>query len=812
MFYNFLHIGLVFLVCFGYSAASGSLRAQNKPTLISGTVSDSSGSPLFGANVVSLNSNHGTVADAQGKFSLKANAQAAYKLEFSYVGFETVVETIDLSKAQKVEVNVILQEIASQLQDVTVTGQGKLAQVRDLAFAVTAIETTKLYNSAFDLNQVLNRSVGVRIRQDGGLGSDFTFSLNGFSGRQVKFYLDGIPIDNFGSSLTPNNFPVNLAQRIEVYKGVVPISLGADALGGAVNIISRSDPNYLDVTYGFGSFNTHRASVNLAHTNMTSGFTIRATSFLNYSDNNYKVNVRPINLQNGQRMPLQEVERFHDLYRSTTAQVEVGVVGKTYADKLLIGLIASGNDKDIQTGVIVDQVFGARTANSSALIPTLKYKKSGFITDNIDVSLYAAYNQAKNQFIDTTRVRYNWLGQSQSTSRAEFFRTQLKNQDNEAIANANVVFKLNNHHSLSFNYLYTHFKRTSEDIENPDNISLLFPQQLGKQIAGLAYQADFEKFTGTLFSKWYALGAASFERIFAASAGNEFRETDTQTTNFGYGGAAAYFILPTLQTKFSFERTYRLPEAVELLGDGLFTRRNSALQPEGSYNLNLGAKYAFDFEPDHHLNLEGNYIFRSAENFIRLDQAISQPIDRQFVNVGNVDTNGFEVDVNYDFKNIFRAGANLTYQNIIDKQETILINNLGGSREIPNLNFGFKVPNLPSLFGNLNFDYTYTFLKDDLKDKTAQKSTNTLNIGYSLNYVKEYFLSPNQLGSNNQDIIPSQVSHNLNASYSFADKKFNISLAIQNLANADLFDNYLLPKPGRSIFINLRYFLDKSIF
>ena len=47
-----------------------------------------------------------------------------------------------------------------------------------------------------------------------------------------------------------------MAERVEVYKGVLPVNLGADALGGAVNIVSRRDANYLDATYSFGSFNT----------------------------------------------------------------------------------------------------------------------------------------------------------------------------------------------------------------------------------------------------------------------------------------------------------------------------------------------------------------------------------------------------------------------------------------------------------------------------------------------------------------------------------------------------------------------------
>ena len=69
-----------------------------------------------------------------------------------------------------------------------------------------------------------------------------------------------------------------MAERVEVYKGVLPVNLGADALGGAVNIVSRRDANYLDATYSFGSFNTHKVSVNGAYTHLKTGFTVRANA------------------------------------------------------------------------------------------------------------------------------------------------------------------------------------------------------------------------------------------------------------------------------------------------------------------------------------------------------------------------------------------------------------------------------------------------------------------------------------------------------------------------------------------------------
>ncbi len=771
--------------------------AQKNTFSIAGKVTDELGYPLFGASVAVKNTNFGTTTDFDGVFKIEIKNLTSIILEFSYLGFQKQTKIVDFKNNSKQIINIVLKESADSLEGLSIVAKSKIRRAREQAYAVNVVKAAELFNTGANINEVLNKTSGVRIREDGGLGSNFSFSLNGFSGKQVKFFLDGIPIDNFGSSLTLNNFPISLASSIEIYKGVLPITLGSDALGGAVNIVSRTTPNYLDVSYGLGSFNTHKANVNYAYTLEKSGFTVRSSAFYNFSDNNYSVKVQPINLQTNQRLPLQEVERFHDNYKSATAQINIGFVNKSFADNLLVGFIASGNDKEIQTGVTMNQVFGGRTSNSSAFITSLKYDKTDIFTKNLDFKMYAAFNKSKNQFRDTTRLRYNWLQETIPTSTAESFRTQLLNNDDEFLVTSNLAYKISDIHSISLNYQFIDFSRSSSDVENPDTISFQFPQQLQKQTFGFAHQAKWQRFNITTFAKYYLLDANSFD---TSVTSNLLETRQSSLNNFGYGFAATYFILPKLQIKSSFERAFRLPESVELLGDGLFTRRNANLLPEESYNFNLGVKYESNSFSNHIFNFETNYFLRNTNDYIRLDQAQSQPVDRQFINIGKVFTNGFEVDLQYRWKQKLRISANATYQNIIDKQEFITTTNLGGTIETPNLNFDFKVPNIPFLYGNLNVDYSF---------KPSPKN-NKLNIGYSLNYVEEYFFTPNQLGANNQDNIPTQLSHNAMVSYEIDEGKYNISLEARNITNQDLFDNYLLQKPGRSFFINFRYYLEKQ--
>jgi outer membrane cobalamin receptor len=68
-----------------------------------------------------------------------------------------------------------------------------------------------LHNTTLNLTQTLDRISGVKIRETGGVGFNAQISINGFSGRHIKVFMDGMPMEGFGSSFQLNNMPVNLA-------------------------------------------------------------------------------------------------------------------------------------------------------------------------------------------------------------------------------------------------------------------------------------------------------------------------------------------------------------------------------------------------------------------------------------------------------------------------------------------------------------------------------------------------------------------------------------------------------------------------
>ena len=85
-----------------------------------------------------------------------------------------------------------------------------------------AVDTRELQNSTKNLSEALQKLPGMKLRESGGVGSDMQLMLDGFSGKHVKVFIDGVPQEGAGTAFDLNNIPVNFAERIEVYKGVVP--------------------------------------------------------------------------------------------------------------------------------------------------------------------------------------------------------------------------------------------------------------------------------------------------------------------------------------------------------------------------------------------------------------------------------------------------------------------------------------------------------------------------------------------------------------------------------------------------------------
>ena len=765
--------------------------AQNPVSGISGQVKTSSGDPLPGATIKIHKTNFGTVTDGSGNFKILHIPSGNYVLQVSAVGFKTVKKEIAITDKPLSTLNFNLFESAEQMETVNVIGRTASQEVNRQAFNVTAVDAKKLYNTTLDISGALDRVAGIRVRESGGVGANFNLSLNGFSGNHVRYFIDGIPMDNFGTSFQINNIPINIADRIEVYKGVVPMWLGSDALGGAINIVTGDRyRNYIDASYSFGSFNTHRSVINTAMTSKK-GFTVQLNAFQNYSDNNYKVNVEASDIWTGAYAPNASLSRFHDTYHNETLVANVGVVGKSYADKLLFGVTLGQNYKEIQTGARMVSVFGGWHRRGNILMPTLKYKKENLVK-GLDVTINANYNLGSEQNIDTLNVRYDWYGNSKPNgSNGERARSLYKYKNNNGLATTMLNYRINDNQSVALSNVFSTFNRKGSDELNPTNTAYEQTKKTNKNILGLGYNFDVkDKWSATVFGKY--INQANIN-------GNGATADKNNLDRFGYGSAASYFFNRNLQLKASYELTNRMPEAQEIFGDVENQEANPGLKPEKSNNFNLGISYAFSVSRDHNFAFTANGIYRNATNFIysRLNQNQSKLVAD---NRDGVRTIGGDAEIRYSYKNWLSVGTTITYQNLKNLQKYETDPSTGQKFTSVSIVYLDQMPNIPYLYGNGDVSVS-------LKD--VGYKGNSLTIGYNLLYVHAFWLYwPSQGTAGDKKVIPQQFNHDLNFVYSLKQGRYNIGLEAKNLTNANLFDNFSLQKPGRAFYLNLRYFIN----
>ena len=774
-------------------------KAQSQLTGISGNLKNSAGVPIAAATIKLQNSKYGAVSDHNGNYEIRNVKPANYIVLVNAIGFKTQKKEIKLLNGENGVLNFQLAESIQQMETVNVVGRTKAQEVNRQAFNVTAIDATKLYNTTLDISGALDRVAGVRVRESGGVGSNFNVSLNGFSGRHIRYFIDGIPMDNFGSSFQINNIPINVAERVEVYKGVVPMWLGSDALGGAVNIVtSNSKRNYVDASYSFGSFNTHRSVLNTAATSK-SGLTLQLSAFQNYSDNDYKINIGTLlqnNMQTDKRSAT--VRRFHDVYHNETLIGNVGVVGKSWADNLLIGMTLGQNYKEMQTAARPIAVYGQLHRRGNIVMPSLKYKKTDLIP-GLDVTINANYNLGYETTIDTAKADYDWDGiRDPKVGMGENDGGQhIKYRNNNGLATAMVSYKLTEHHSVAINNVFSTFDRKSDNLLFPDLNRLNAQKKMDKNVLGVGYSYGVDsKWSLNIFSKYILLKSV-------VNSANQ-KNTDHK---LGYGTALAYYVKPDLQIRGSYELTNRMPEANEVFGNLENEAANPLLKPEKSNNFNLGVIYGFKVNEINRFSVTANAIYRHSKDFIFSRIVGGTGPLRDFTTSDNRDgvrTTGFDSEIRYSYKNWLSAGATVTYQMLRNLQKRDWNPNTKDYYPGESLTYLDQMPNIPYLFGNADVSGSF---------RNVFAKGNNLTIGYNLLFVNRFWLDWPSFGNPVEEdkySIPTQLSHDVNFVYSMKNGRYNISLEARNITDKPVFDNFALQKPGRAFYLNFRYFINKS--
>ena len=729
----------------------------------------------------------------KGLYHLKAPA-GEYVVVVSSVGFDKVETKINIKSKERVKLNIKLNPV-TQLAEIIVVGN-QLSKVKNSAFNATVVNTQELVNTTKTLSEALSKAPGMKIRESGGVGSDMAVTMDGFSGKHVKVFIDGVPQEGVGSSFSLNNIPVNFADRIEVYRGVVPVGFGADAIGGVINIVTpkRQRRWFLDASYSYGSFNTHKSYVNFGQT-LRNGFKYEINAFQNYSDNNYWVDSPVENFETGaiNRKKSEHVRRFNDTYHNEAIIAKVGFVNKSWADRLLVGFNYSHMYKEMQTGVRQEIVYGQKHRHGHSLIPSLEYGKRNLFTKGLDVSLNANYNRNITTNVDTSAVKYNWRGETatlNSPGEQSYQLSKAINNNYSAAFTAN--YRLGEKHVFTINDVFNAFNRYNEDLLTTPPSKDEFSKVTSKNIVGVSYRyMPNTKFNFTVFGKQYHQYVSG--PMATSSAQDVYRITSRSIDYLGYGAAGTWFMPLGFQMKASYEKAYRLPTIEEMFGDEDLEIGDISLRPEASHNINLNISYNATLG-SHTVYAEAGFIYRDTRDYIQRNiLALSGGKSAAtYVNYGKVDTKGISASVRYSYSKWISLGGNFTLMNVRDNMPTAQ----GSTAE--NLSYKERMPNLPYMFADSDINFYWRGLG---------RKSNVLTVTYDNQYTHSFCYYTANIGSNNDDyIVPDQFAHNLTVSYGIGNGRYNLSLECRNFTNARLYDNFSLQKAGRAFYGKVRIY------
>ncbi|WP_108822182.1 TonB-dependent receptor domain-containing protein [Dysgonomonas sp. Marseille-P4361] len=793
----------IFIILF-YLLVNVSFYAQNRNIVLHGKVSDINNKPISGASII-VDEYLLSVTDDKGSFNGKI-ASGSYTVTIVCFGYETKVVDIEISNNK--ECNFELTPKTHELSTVEVKGKSKHQQLRESAYSVNALSVKSRTNDLNNLNTMVGRSSGIRVREKGGVGSDFELSINGLSGNAIRYFVNGIPLAYLGSEVNLSNLPINLVDRIEIYKGFVPSELGADALGGAINIITNINiKDYIDTSYGIGSFSTHKADFRAQYTERKTGIVIRPSFGINYSKNNYKMKDIQVKEKfidedgiERSRFKTTDAKRFHDDYLSLIGHLEVGVINKKWADSFFFSTSYSAINKELQTGAIQNIVYGKAEKENRSFGISANYIKNDLLIKNLSTNIFVSHTWDHSIVIDTAYQKYWWDGSFDNridSKMNEIMRSGKSKKHYKrptTIGRASINYRLSNNQSFNLNYT---LDRTGN--KRYDEIDMDFKPSndvVTKHVFGLSYSLNLfdNKLTNILFLKDYINNLRIGQQDLSHITGSKDIPNSSTNYNIGYGIASRYRFNSNFAIKASYEHAIRLPIARELLGNGTTVYPNLTLKPESSNNVNIGMFGEIDCNNKHHLYYEVGSFMRTVKDYIRYKPSPVEDRLGQYENLNNATVKGIEGELRYSYSSLFQAIVNCTY--LEEKNKNKYLEN--GK---PSATYNDQIPNTPWLYSNVELNVK--------KQNLFGAKDNQIKLAYYFQYVHWYYYTWKSAGGGDaKSRIPTQNISDLSLTYSLKNEKYNISLECTNIFDRLTYDNLKLQKPGRAFFCKMRFFFN----
>ena len=761
------------------------VSAQTEGGQIAGVVIDDSGEePLPGSTIFIEELKKGDVSNRRGEFSFSDIPFGTYSLTVKFMGYQTATQKVIVSKESAKKAIIRLKAETKSLDEVVVMGKSEARKIREQAMPVTVISMKQLQGTVSDVQGILAKTVGVAIRSSGGVGSTSRLSVRGLEGKRIGFFIDETPLNDQSDYIDLNDIPIDMIDRIEIYKGVVPAKFGGSSMGGAVNLVIKEYPDrYADLSYTRESFNVNKAQTVFKRNLKDAGLVLGLGGGYTYADNNYTMESPYVKGL--------KIKRNHDNFKKLLLGGSLKAK-KWWFDEVEFEPVFINTYKEVQ-GIEAD----IRMAHTTSRLYMLanKLEKDNFLLEGLDFDMSTALGYTQYSLVDTAKVWYDWDGVSYPTPSLQGgelgtrYASESDNQKATLMNKLNLEYLIDKHHSISFNSVFTLANGYPSDPTKEKSLGKKtdFNSRMRSWVGGLTY--DFrtanDRFLNSLTTRyyWYSM-KTSFQNIYVNIP---VEEIALSKRSVGFSDAMRYRLTPSLMAKLSGGYDVRIPSENELLGDGYTITPSERLLPERNLSVNAGMLYDLAGTRPSNLQIELSGYYMYLQDMIRFTKGI---FGAQYQNFGEMRTLGAELEIKADIFPFLYTYGNVTYQDLRDVRKYEEGSNL------PNATKGKRMPNIPYFLANAGLE----FHKENLFGGKGQNTRLFADAAFVEEYLYDF-----EITENAKRRIPQSTTIDLGFEHSFMNQRLYLSGKIKNLSNATVLSEFNRPLAGRSFGVKLRY-------
>lgn len=203
--------------------------------------------------------------DNDGNYTIQNIPFGTYEIIFSSVGLKTERKKITVNSTEPVIVNIAFQDENTALDEVVITGTMKEISRTESPIPVEII-TPKLFkkNPTASLFEAVGMVNGVQPQLNCNVCNTGDIHINGMEGPYTMILIDGMPIVSSLSTVYGlSGIPNSIVERIEVVKGPASSLYGSEAMGGIINVITKTptkapllSADYFVTSWGEQNFDT----------------------------------------------------------------------------------------------------------------------------------------------------------------------------------------------------------------------------------------------------------------------------------------------------------------------------------------------------------------------------------------------------------------------------------------------------------------------------------------------------------------------------------------------------------------------------